>query len=113
MWRIFQRPINLEPEKVDAVVMACCALHNYLIDRNVMAFTIDADAYLENGTWRHELQQGMEPLQRRQGGNNPGRQPKAMQDHLCHWFNSVGGVEWQERMVSIGQGLQQQLGGNE
>ena len=29
-WRIFQTPINAEPEKVEKIVFACIALHNYL-----------------------------------------------------------------------------------
>ena len=106
---MFQRPINLEPDRVDGIVMACCALQNYLLDHDAMTFTIDVDAYIENASWRREIQKEMLPLQRRPAGNNLGRDPKSVQDTLCHWFNGVGRVEWQDRMVAIGQGLQQHL----
>jgi len=111
MWRIFQRPINLQPDKVDNIIMACCALQNYLLDNNAMTFTVDADAYVENATWRQEVQTELHPLQRRLAGNHAGREPKDIQETLCRWFNGVGRVDWQDRMVAIGQGLQQHLTG--
>ncbi|XP_050300320.1 uncharacterized protein LOC126738889 [Anthonomus grandis grandis] len=32
-FKVFKRPIELKPEKVDKVVMACCYLHNWLQDK--------------------------------------------------------------------------------
>lgn len=32
-FRIFQQPIQLDPDKVKSIVLASCALHNYLITR--------------------------------------------------------------------------------
>lgn len=89
--------------------MACCSLHNFLIDHHVVPYTMDTDAYVQNGTWRAELSNTLEPLQRKQTGNNTGREPKAVQETLKEWFNTVGSVEWQEKMVTFGQGLEQQV----
>lgn len=52
-------------------------------------------SYIENTTWRREVQKEMLPLQRRPVGNNQGRDPKNVQI-LCHWINRVGIVEWQD-----------------
>jgi hypothetical protein len=30
-WRIFRKPIIMEPENVDFVIKACCALHNFIL----------------------------------------------------------------------------------
>lgn len=107
MWQIFQRPINIQPERVDSLVMACCSLQNYLLSHNAVQFTIDTDAYIQNGTWRAEIQSELRPLPRRTTGNNPAREAKHMQQVLNNWFSGVGAVEWQDRMVIQGQGQNQ------
>lgn len=33
-WRIFHRPINLEPEFAVIITKACCILHNFVRDRD-------------------------------------------------------------------------------
>lgn len=104
MWQIFQRPINVQPQRVDSIVMACCSLQNYLLSHNAMPFTIDTDAYIQNGSWRTEVQGQLTSLERRTSGNNPAREPKHMQQVLNEWFSGVGAVEWQDRMVVHGQG---------
>lgn len=111
MWRIFQRPIDLEPQRIDSVVMACCVLQNFLLDRNAVTFTLDADAYVQSGTWRTEIRGDMapQPLERRVHGNNVAQDAKQMRTDLREWFNTVGSVVWQDRMVDVGQGLEQQL----
>jgi len=95
MWHIFQRPINLQLDRVDNLVMACCALQNYLLGNNAMTFAVDA--YVENATWRQEIQTELHQLQRRLAGNHTGREPKDMQETLCWWFNGIGRVDWQDR----------------
>jgi len=70
MWHIFQWPINLQLDRVDNLAMACCALQNYLLGNNAMTFAVDADAYVENATWRQEIQTELHPLLRCMVGNH-------------------------------------------
>ncbi|KAF6030225.1 hypothetical protein EB796_011465 [Bugula neritina] len=88
--------------------MACCALQNYLLDNNAMILTVNANAYVENATWLQEIQTELHPLQRCLASNHTSREPKDNQETL---FNGVDHVDWQDRMVVIGQGLQQHLTG--
>lgn len=107
MWQIFQRPINIQPDRVDSLIMACCSLQNYLISHDQMPFTIDADAYVQNGSWRGEVERSLTSIQRRTVGNNVAREPKQVQEVLKNWFCGVGAVEWQERSIAVGQGHMQ------
>jgi hypothetical protein len=104
MWQIFQRPITLQPDKVDKMVLACCALQNYLLDYNMMPYTMDTDAYVHNGTWRAELNAELFPLQRRSFGNNVTRESKQIQQTLKNWFCTIGSVHWQDRMIQFNEG---------
>lgn len=70
---------------------------------------MDADSYVNNGTWHAEPQHILEPLQKRQTDNNTGRQPKRLPDTPKEWLSTVGSVEWQKRMIAFGQGLERQV----
>lgn len=106
MWRIFQRAINVPPNRIDSIVLAACVLQNFIIDNGEMRLTIDSDAFLENGSWRPEVRgkYGPQPLQRHRASRQ-GQEAKAMQEQLRDWFNTVGAVNWQDRMVAVGLGL--------
>ena len=39
-------------DKVDAVVLAWCALQNFVLTHRTLAYTIDSNAYVRDGTWR-------------------------------------------------------------
>jgi hypothetical protein len=59
-FRILRRPIELCPEKVVKVVMAICALHNFLLARksqmyaNNNSFDREQNGIVETGSWREE-----------------------------------------------------------
>ena len=88
-WRIFRRSIHLHPNKVDAVVLTTCILHNFLLQPT------------ENQRWLEEHEGNhLEDMQRMVGGNRGGQAAHAVRDKLCHYFNSpLGSVPWQDRMV--------------
>jgi hypothetical protein len=103
-------PIALEPGKVEAVVMACCSLHNYLrkqaSDRALYSPSEMFDRYDEEthqvtqGAWREDEEpQGMIPLEPGRLGNHT-RSAKSFCDEFCIYFNSTQGmVPWQHDMI--------------
>ena len=105
MWRIYRRPINVEPHRADSIVLATCALQNFVLTHRTIPFTTDTDAYIRDGTWRQLASTGMRRIGRRQRGNNPGTDPKDVQTKFRLFFNGAGAVEWQERMIALAEAV--------
>lgn len=103
VWRIYRRPINVEPERADTIVLATCVLQNYIITHRTIPVTTDTDAYIRDGSWRQLANSGMGRLGRRQRGNNVGAEPKEIQSKFMQFFVGPGAVEWQERMIVLGE----------
>lgn len=109
-FRVFMLPMNLVPEKVELVVLACVALHNFLrtkLQGNSVYMPpgfIDTEDRETNreipGSWRSEPQpQGLLPISL-QGSNHCSANAKAVRDTLCKYFCSENGeVPWQWAMV--------------
>lgn len=62
-FRIFQSSINVEPHKAEVIVLACCALHNFLCTKSLPTYapeglldvedTSQNDPHLIAGRWRN------------------------------------------------------------
>lgn len=100
IWRIFYTRIPLSPEKPDSLVIACCALQNYVLSHRTLAYSTDTDAYVMDGTWRAEAaaRGGMRRL--RVVGGNVAREPQVVRDRFKDYFMNEGVVDWQERMIA-------------
>lgn len=87
----------LQPDKVEKVVLATCALHNFLrTHRQAAGITIDTDT--EQGNWRDNADaNGLCQLERvpRRAGNDA----KAIRDSFKDYFNNEGAVPWQDNMI--------------
>lgn len=77
-FRIFHTIINLQPENIEPIVMACCALHNFLI-KSVPSFYSPPECFDKENTDDGTINLGyttdnsqMVPLLR----NNPGNAPR-------------------------------------
>ena len=90
-WRVFLTHINLAPETVEQLVLAACALHNYLrtecpsyscniVDRE------DDKKEIIPGAWHQDpiLAQAALPVSR-----NPCVRAKEQRDYLCQYVNST------------------------
>ena len=100
IWRIFYTRIPLSPEKVDSLVMACCALQNFVLQHRTLAYSTDSDAYVMDGSWRAEAaaRAGMRRL--RAVGGNVAREPQIVRERFKDYFINEGAVDWQERMIT-------------
>ena len=64
-WRVLQSPIDATPEKVEKIVLACIALHNYLRQADSARYTPsgfidseDSTGTIKKGLWREEANNG-------------------------------------------------------
>lgn len=104
-FRIFHTQINLEPHRIESVVMACCVLHNFLMSSS-RNFYAPSDCYdqedRENGTITpglNTMQSNMNHLNSRNYGNITNAAKMVRQDFI-NYFNNEGSVPWQNDFVS-------------
>ena len=99
-FRVFLAPIHLEPPKVEQIVQAACALHNFLrekIGKNYEGALIDKEIGPNHdfvpGAWRTKQQMGQAPGI---SGTNQTKGAKQLREHVCAYVNSPrGAVAWQ------------------
>lgn len=103
-FRIFHTAINLHPNIIESVVMACCAFYNYLIRKLPNSYTnpdcFDREDY-DTGTIIPGCTTDistMEPLERRNVGNIS-RTPKKIREEFMNRFNNEGQVPWQNNFI--------------
>ena len=94
---MFLTHIALPPEKVGKIVMACCALHNYLRtgwSDNYLSDVIDREDdthQLIEGAWRHDPTLAQAALLHL---NNPSVHAKERCEYLCHYRDSKAPWQW-------------------
>lgn len=102
-FRIFLKPINLAPEKVELLVLCACTLHNMLRELHPLSVIHVADHEdptthaVIPGSWRSEITLQKLPIMR---GNNSTKAAKAQRDYICDYVNSeAGSVYWQDKQI--------------
>lgn len=86
-WRIFHRPINVEPDFAVDIIKACIVLHNFVRDR---------DGYLQEDTTTIT---GLEDLPREATARG-GLQANNVRNILSQYFvTTVGAVPWQTSKI--------------
>ncbi|CAN8026306.1 unnamed protein product [Ixodes persulcatus] len=108
-YRFYTHAHNLLPEHTDYVVMATCALHNYLRDDSVYippSYVDKEDAYgnIRNGNWRSNFKDDekvMTDLEPPVGHNYSGSAREA-RDLFCSYFMSrQGAVPWERTSAGL------------
>ncbi|XP_029729932.1 uncharacterized protein LOC134287130 [Aedes albopictus] len=105
-FRIFTRPIDLIPEKVDEIVKAACSLHNWLRETSPTTYfpfgCVDHED-LETGetipgTWRNEISEleSMQPSSSR----NYTKNAASIRNAYKKYFMGPGAVEWQWKQLN-------------
>lgn len=99
--------IYLCPEKVDKIVKATCALHNWLMKTSPLYYippgTIDSEDEFGNvrpGSWRLDAPSPyMNNLRIHQGSNNYSAFAERRRTKYMQYFLREGAVNWQNKIV--------------
>jgi hypothetical protein len=87
-WRILHRPLNVKSDLAASIVIACCILHNYVLQRDGYKFedTLTVKGFHDTGEKPEILQ----------GGNNLNQ----MRNIWANYFVSdVGSLPWQDNCI--------------
>lgn len=107
VFRVLRKPMLLQPDKAELVVMAITLLHNYLKRHSTNVYMIpglvdrEEDGNLNEGTWRQNNNNITSILPVR---NIPRRSPahlNAIRDELADYFMNEGKVSWQARSLNL------------
>lgn len=101
-FQVLLKPIHLDEKKTTKVILAICALHNFLLTESDIKYATVADFDREKddgdiipGRWRDEASNGIFSLQR-DHNRNPSANAKEIRNIFKDYFMSVGGeVSWQ------------------
>lgn len=108
-FRIFERPIPLSPEKVDSLVKASVAIHNWLRITSPSVYFYRGCVDEENidtgeivpGSWRQAVNnEGLVSVRYGSKPRNPTKLAKQIRDDLADWFMGEGSVPWQLQFVN-------------
>lgn len=105
-FRVLRRTLKLDLENVDAIVLACCALHNYL-SKNASNYIVQKNLDRQNvkettfyqGDWRTTMDRST-PLQHR-SHNQTNEEATVVRNKFMSYFISEGRVEFQDRMLNF------------
>ncbi|CAH1975552.1 unnamed protein product [Acanthoscelides obtectus] len=105
-FRVLLNAIDMAPKKVDYVVLAACALHNWLrktsdmyITQRCVDFEDIQQRVLIPGAWRTQLRQALEGLPRTRYSNHASQQAEAIRDTYAQLFVTTETVPWQDHMI--------------
>ena len=110
-WRIFRRPIALEPEKVRTITLAAVTLHNWQrsmssigkvdLIKGLVDEENSSDGII-SGSWRHEEPtETWFPIANDKFGNRPTNISKTIREEFNKYFNMEGAISWQWRAAKI------------
>lgn len=99
-FRLLLTTINLSPEKVQRIILACCYLHNFL-RRKVKDQCSDFSKYYNsddpeyNVNIEHPQLHCLQTLR----GRNASISAKHIRQKFCDYFNNEGKVNWKENFI--------------
>lgn len=97
-WRILLRRIDLEPDKTQTVVLACCTLHN-LLRKSRTPPQGAPPPQRSNGDWQENSNYDSNLPSLSSVPLRPSQAAKNVRDDFCEYVNTVGAVPWQDNMV--------------
>ena len=101
-FRVLTTTMRHSPQIATLITSACCVLHNIIRDRYpvMQAPMLDREDQQYNlipGAWRDGYD--MQDINRNIGGNTSKKRAKGQRDLLKLYYNDIGAVPWQERMI--------------
>ena len=106
-FRVYESPIALHPDKVENIVLATCALHNFLRTKSSArviytppgSLDHECDHEVVDGDWRDQPAPAGVVNLAQQVGNRVASGTKAIQEEFTEYFNNEGDVPWQWRLA--------------
>ncbi|KAJ8957325.1 hypothetical protein NQ314_006575 [Rhamnusium bicolor] len=101
-FRIFERPISVSLDKINAIVRASCALHNWLRTTStayISAGMIDTETWMRVRLRSDQQVQGLVDVTKNIASNNHYRNAAAVRDKFAEYFSGNGSVSWQNTMI--------------
>ena len=105
-WRVFQTPINATPEKVEKIILAAVALHNYLRQTDNANYTpvgfVDSEndsGEITEGQWHSKIDgNNLKPVNRVRNSRytNTALQTR---EELSKFLMNDGSVSWQLKYI--------------
>lgn len=104
-FRIFRKPIHLDPEKTKKVTLACCVLHNYLMTENKAKYAPaqSFDHFIENdefvaGTWRQEANSSA-MISLGAASRHVPNNAREIREEFEQYFVHEGELDWQYKLI--------------
>lgn len=103
-FRIFEKPLPFSPEKVEKIVKACCALHNWFRKTKtpIQVCTLDVEdsdtTNINLGSWRNIPRDGLADLPTSLQ-NRTSQDARRIRENYADFFIGKGAAEWQWRMI--------------
>lgn len=101
-FRVFHSAINLKVATVDKIVLASCALHNFLLNKSSSNYIPKEDFDAENpekGTTELGLRSDSLVDLQRCHARNASEDAKSVRVSFMEYFNNEGAVPWQNNMI--------------
>lgn len=107
VFRIFRKPLLLGPEKAEAIVLAACALHNFLLTKSPKVYapvgvldTENEDGSFVNGSWRDLEPSSNSFIPLAAGSRSFSADARKIRENLRDYFLSPDGeIPWQYRYI--------------
>ncbi|KAK3926080.1 Protein ALP1-like [Frankliniella fusca] len=110
-FQIFRSAMRYDPDVAKDVILATLALHNWLrtdtVGRSMYSppQSLDSEDVITgriiDGNWRDRHEgRGVMRLAN-QGGNHHAASALELRNVLCEYFNGIGAVPWQDRMIGV------------
>lgn len=106
VFRIFFTKINLDPDTVKEITLACCILHNVLRTLSRDSYTplnsvdyVDDDGNIIEGEWRNEGQSPFLDKINNFSGRKKAYDAEDVRNKFKNFFQTVGIVPWQYQHV--------------
>lgn len=106
VFRVFRKPMLLEPEKVSMITMTCVLLHNYLQKSRTSSsmytissmFDSEIDEQLIPGQWRQDNNDMTSFIPLQKIARKSGLEAKFIRQEFAEYFITNGKVPWQDKI---------------
>lgn len=104
VFRVLRRPMFLEPNKAEIVVLTCVYLHSFLrknqssnhIYTPTGTFDSEINGEIIEGSWRQQCSEGSSLTSMQKVGRKPSISAERIRRELAEYFEANGRIPWQD-----------------